>query len=49
MRQSTPCLSAILIRDPLFTHILPLDQIAAAFTLLAARPDGFLKALVRCD
>ena len=33
---------------PLFTHILPLDQIAAAFTLLAARPDGFLKALVRC-
>ena len=33
---------------PLFTHILPLDQIAAAFTLLSARPDGFLKALIRC-
>lgn len=33
---------------PLFTHTLPLDQIAAAFTLLSARPDGFLKALIRC-
>ncbi|MFN8466537.1 MAG: zinc-binding dehydrogenase [Caldilineaceae bacterium] len=33
---------------PLFTHTLPLDQIAAAFDLLGARPDGFLKALVRC-
>ncbi len=35
--------------NPLFTHTLPLDQIAAAFALLAERPDGFLKALVRCD
>jgi 2-desacetyl-2-hydroxyethyl bacteriochlorophyllide A dehydrogenase len=33
---------------PLFTHSLPLDEIAAAFTLLSERPDGFLKALIRC-
>lgn len=33
---------------PLFTHNLPLEQLAAAFTLLSTRPDGFLKALIRC-
>jgi 2-desacetyl-2-hydroxyethyl bacteriochlorophyllide A dehydrogenase len=37
--------------DPisLYTHTLPLDQMAAAFALLTERPDGFLKALVRCN
>jgi 2-desacetyl-2-hydroxyethyl bacteriochlorophyllide A dehydrogenase len=35
--------------EPLFTHTLPLDQIAAAFALLVDRPDGFFKALIRCD
>jgi threonine dehydrogenase-like Zn-dependent dehydrogenase len=34
---------------PLFTHTLPLEQIAAAFALLAERPDGFFKAQIRCD
>ena len=34
---------------PLFTHTLPLEEIAAAFALVAERPDGFLKALIRCD
>jgi threonine dehydrogenase-like Zn-dependent dehydrogenase len=34
---------------PLLTHTVPLDQIAVAFALLAERPDGFLKATVRCD
>jgi 2-desacetyl-2-hydroxyethyl bacteriochlorophyllide A dehydrogenase len=33
---------------PLYTHVLPLAQIAAAFDLLAERPDGFFKALVVC-
>ena len=31
---------------PLYTHILPLDQLPDAFRLMRARPDGFLKALV---
>jgi threonine dehydrogenase-like Zn-dependent dehydrogenase len=31
---------------PLYTHRFSLDQIDAAFTALADRPDGFLKALV---
>ena len=35
--------------DPakLYTHRLPLERAAEAFTLLAERPDGFVKALVR--
>lgn len=32
---------------PLFTHRFALDQLAAGFELLQARPDGFMKALVR--
>jgi 2-desacetyl-2-hydroxyethyl bacteriochlorophyllide A dehydrogenase len=35
--------------NPLFTHVLPLEEIADAFRLLAERPDGFLKALVTCE
>ncbi len=31
---------------PLFTHLLPLEQLAAAMNLVDARPDGFMKALV---
>jgi threonine dehydrogenase-like Zn-dependent dehydrogenase len=31
---------------PLFTHRLPLEQLAAAMNLVDARPDGFMKALV---
>jgi len=32
--------------EPLYTHVLPLDQLGQAFTLAADRPDGFVKALV---
>jgi len=31
---------------PFFTHAFPLDEINTAFAMAAARPDGFLKALV---
>lgn len=31
---------------PLFTHVLPLAQLADAFALMQERPDGFMKALV---
>lgn len=34
---------------PLYTHELPLARIADAFDLLSERPDGFFKALVRCE
>jgi threonine dehydrogenase-like Zn-dependent dehydrogenase len=34
---------------PLFTHMFPLADTAAAFHALAQRPRGFLKALVMCD
>ena len=34
---------------PLYTHVLPLERIGEAFDLLAARPDGFFKALIRCE
>jgi hypothetical protein len=30
----------------LFTHRIPLDDIAHSFDLLDSRPDGFMKALV---
>lgn len=33
----------------LYTHQLPLDRINEAFDLLATRPDGFFKALIRCE
>jgi threonine dehydrogenase-like Zn-dependent dehydrogenase len=33
----------------LLSHSVPLVDIGEAFRLLAERPDGFLKALVRCD
>ncbi|MFL6005213.1 MAG: zinc-binding dehydrogenase [Gaiellaceae bacterium] len=32
--------------EPLYTHVLPLEQLGQAFTLAADRPDGFVKALV---
>lgn len=31
---------------PLFTHLLPLEQLATAMNLVDASPDGFMKALV---
>jgi threonine dehydrogenase-like Zn-dependent dehydrogenase len=31
----------------LYTHSFALDQLDQAFEMMAARPDGFLKALVR--
>lgn len=31
---------------PLFTHTLPLSELAAGFRLLETRPEGFMKALV---
>ena len=34
---------------PLYTHVLPLARIGEAFDLLAARPDGFFKALIQCE
>jgi threonine dehydrogenase-like Zn-dependent dehydrogenase len=33
---------------PLYTHVLPLAQAAAAFELTRIRPEGFVKALVDC-
>ncbi|HEU4625309.1 MAG TPA: zinc-binding dehydrogenase [Steroidobacteraceae bacterium] len=34
---------------PLYTHIFPLEETAAAFRTLAERPDGFFKALIDCQ
>jgi threonine dehydrogenase-like Zn-dependent dehydrogenase len=34
--------------SPLYTHVLPLEQTAAAFDLARTRPAGFVKALVSC-
>jgi threonine dehydrogenase-like Zn-dependent dehydrogenase len=31
---------------PLYTHVLPLTDLAGAMTAAAERPDGFVKALV---
>ena len=31
---------------PLYTHVVSLEQLGQAFTLMRARPDGFFKALV---
>jgi threonine dehydrogenase-like Zn-dependent dehydrogenase len=33
---------------PLYTHLFPLEDTAAAFRALAERPDGFFKALIQC-
>lgn len=38
--------SGALDPSPLYTHVLPLDQLGDAFELMETRPDGFLKALV---
>jgi len=35
--------------DSLLTTQLPLDQLDDAFRMMQTRPDGFLKAVVRCD
>ena len=32
--------------EPLYTHVFSLDELDAAFAVAAARPDGFVKALV---
>jgi threonine dehydrogenase-like Zn-dependent dehydrogenase len=32
--------------DPLYTHVLPLQRIGDAYSLLRERPEGFVKALV---
>jgi threonine dehydrogenase-like Zn-dependent dehydrogenase len=32
--------------SPLYPHRFPLDELGAALDAAAARPDGFLKALV---
>ncbi len=40
--------SGALDPTPLYTHTLPLDELARALDLTRDRPDGFLKALVRC-
>ena len=34
---------------PLYTHVFPLAETAAAFRTLAERPDGFCKALIDCQ
>ena len=41
--------SGTLRLDPLLTTQLPLDRLDEAFRLMQERPDGFLKAVVRCD
>jgi threonine dehydrogenase-like Zn-dependent dehydrogenase len=33
---------------PLYTHVFPLEETAAAFRTLSQRPDGFFKALIQC-
>ncbi len=40
--------SGALDPTPLYTHTFPLDELAHALDLTRDRPDGFLKALVRC-
>lgn len=35
--------------EPLLTTELPLGRLDEAFRMMQARPDGFLKAVVRCD
>jgi threonine dehydrogenase-like Zn-dependent dehydrogenase len=32
---------------PLYTHTFPLEKIGDAFETMAARPDGFMKAIVK--
>lgn len=50
MRAAVDAVAAGILKPaPLMTHSLPLDEAAGAFALLAERPDGFLKALIRCD
>jgi threonine dehydrogenase-like Zn-dependent dehydrogenase len=34
--------------SPLYSHVLPLERLGAAFELARTRPDGFVKALVSC-
>jgi threonine dehydrogenase-like Zn-dependent dehydrogenase len=41
--------SGALDPTPLYTHVFPLEEIAAAFRTLAERPQGFFKALIRCE
>ena len=41
--------SGTLSLDALVTTELPLEQLDEAFRLMQSRPDGFLKAVVRCD
>jgi NADPH:quinone reductase len=38
----------VLPLDRLITHSVPLADLGRAFTLMAERPDGFLKAVVTC-
>ena len=38
--------SGVLDPAPLYTHVLPLDQLGEALELTRTRPDGFMKALV---
>lgn len=38
--------SGVLDPTPLYTHVLPLDELGKALELTRTRPDGFLKALV---
>jgi threonine dehydrogenase-like Zn-dependent dehydrogenase len=33
--------------EPLATHVYPLERIAEAYTTVAARADGVLKAIIR--
>jgi 2-desacetyl-2-hydroxyethyl bacteriochlorophyllide A dehydrogenase len=50
MRAAVDSVAADLLDpSPLYTHSIPLAEIGEAFRLLAERPDGFIKALVRCD
>jgi threonine dehydrogenase-like Zn-dependent dehydrogenase len=34
--------------SPLYTHVLPLEEVGVAFELARTRPEGFVKALVTC-
>jgi threonine dehydrogenase-like Zn-dependent dehydrogenase len=39
--------SGVITPDDLYTDVLGLDQLDDAFAMISARPDGFIKALIK--
>jgi threonine dehydrogenase-like Zn-dependent dehydrogenase len=47
IRQAIRAVDAGLLNPvPLYTHLLPLERLSEALTMVAHRPDGFMKALI---